>query len=358
MNRPRKKGSKHLPPNLYFDIHHKLYKYVHPQNKKSTYIGKDETEAIKAAKQLNSILVGDNDLVSKVIGSGRTLKQFIDERFIPYLLPERKRSMVTIKTYTQQLNKIKSGIGELEIDSITVKHIADYLNKFKPIYANRLRSLLMIVFKYAISEGLIDNNPAEITFKRQEEKRRRRLSKEGFDAIYAVAPKFLQNAMDLALITLQRREDICRMKFSDIKDEYLYVIQKKTQKHGDAAYIKIAIGKHLKEIISRCRDSILSPYLIHRVPLRDVGGVQKDHRTQITPGYLTNAFADARDKTGLYNDMDSEERPTFHEIRSLGVKLYEDEGVDSKNLAGHMTDAMQKHYKSGHGVEWTEAVSF
>jgi hypothetical protein len=31
----------------------------------------------------------------------------------------------------------------------------------------------------------------------------------------------------------------------------------------------------------------------------------------------------------------SQERPTFHEIRSLGIKLYEDAGVDAQALAGH-----------------------
>ncbi|MES2142697.1 MAG: hypothetical protein V4471_07455 [Pseudomonadota bacterium] len=30
-------------------------------------------------------------------------------------------------------------------------------------------------------------------------------------------------------------------------------------------------------------------------------------------------------------------RPTFHEIRSLGIKQYENRGIDAQALAGHKT---------------------
>ena len=47
------------------------------------------------------------------------------------------------------------------------------------------------------------------------------------------------------------------------------------------------------------------------------------------------------------------ERPTFHEMRSLGIKLYEDVGVDAQKLAGHTNRKMTDHYKKGHENEWT-----
>jgi integrase len=169
---------------------------------------------------------------------------------------------------------------------------------------------------------------------------------------------WLKNAMDLGLQTLQRRKDIVNMKFQDIKDGYLYVIQSKTEKHGEAAYLKIKIDDPLKKVVDRCRDNTLSPYLIHRKPDREsqqnYKAKGKKHYTQITADYLTKAFAATRDELEIFKKTPIENRPTFHEIRSLGIKLYEDQGIDAQALAGHKTRAMTDKYKEGHGTQWTE----
>ena len=70
---------------------------------------------------------------------------------------------------------------------------------------------------------------------------------------------------------------------------------------------------------------------------------------------MTKHFSKARDQSNLFNDLPSQERPTFHEIRSLGIKLYEDAGVDAQALAGHTDRKMTEQYKIGHEVEWTLA---
>ena len=60
----------------------------------------------------------------------------------------------------------------------------------------------------------------------------------GIRAIREKSPGWLQNAIDLALITAQRRIDILSMKFEDVRDGHLYVIQQKTAKATDAAWIR------------------------------------------------------------------------------------------------------------------------
>ena len=82
---------------------------------------------------------------------------------------------------------------------------------------------------------------------------------------------------------------------------------------------------------------------------------KKKHFTQILPDYLSGAFAEARDKTNLFEHMPIRQRPTFHEIRSLGIKLYEDLGIDAQKLAGHTDRKMTELYKKGHEIEWTIA---
>lgn len=55
--------------------------------------------------------------------------------------------------------------------------------------------------------------------------------------------------------------------------------------------------------------------------------------------------------------MPIKQRPGFHEIRSLGIKLYEDQGIDAQTLAGHTTRAMTEKYKEGHEIQWTKTAA-
>lgn len=77
--------------------------------------------------------------------------------------------------------------------------------------------------------------------------------------------KYLGNAMLLAVITGQRLGDISAMKFSDIWDDHLHITQEKT---GSKLAIPLALksdalNMSLREVISRCRDRVVSQYLIH-----------------------------------------------------------------------------------------------
>ena len=228
------------------------------------------------------------------------------------------------------------------------------------VSSNRYRSLLIVIFKYAVAKGLCKENPADKTLPQLEKKKRQRLELEEFLEIYhhSEAEQWFKNAMDLGLQTLQRREDLVNLKFSDIKDGYLYVIQRKTEKHGDAAYLKIKITPPLQDIINRCRDYFLSPFILHRKPdkhsKQNYSAESKEHFTQITPDYLTKTFSNIRDKLPRFKSMSIVKRPTFHEIHSLGIKQYENLGIDAQGLAGHKTRAMTDKYKIGHEPQWTE----
>lgn len=357
MVRPRKDKYKGLPPNLFYDKTNKMFRYRRPDSGKFTPMGKDRMKAVSAARQLNTLLMVGQDLVAKVIGTRCTLSQFIDDRYLSKIIPERNLAQKTLSDYQSKLIYIRKTLGDMPIDEITVKHIADFLGQYPPTASNRYRSLLMNIFKYAVAEGLIDSNPAANTLNRKIIKKRARLNLEQYKIIYYSAEPWVKNAMALALLTLQRREDIVRMKFSDIKDGFLFVVQQKTAKHGSAAHIKIKIGDALTTLIQRCRDSVVSPFIIHNLPPKSAQSKYKEHITQIIPDHLSKKFSQARDTTTLFEGIPGEERPTFHEIRSLGIQLYEKSGIDAQALAGHTDRKMTEKYKEGHEIEWTDAVA-
>ncbi len=141
----------------------------------------------------------------------------------------------------------------------------------------------------------------------------------------------------------------------------LVIIQNKTIKHGDKACIVIDLDHDMEEVISRCMaTAIPSPNLLHFKPKRFTTSKHK-HWTAMHDKFLSKAFASARDSLPFFQNMKDEEMPTFHEIRGLGAKLYEDKfgKVKGKQIAnmlmGHTSDKMTDHYLDGHRIEFTKA---
>ena len=104
------------------------------------------------------------------------------------------------------------------------------------------------MFNTAASRGLCNDNPAEITLRRKQKKKRQRLTLEQFREMHANSPTWLQNAMEIALITLQRRQDIVSMKFSDIKEGRVVITEGKTGKLAS-----IILNVKALEIVERIR---------------------------------------------------------------------------------------------------------
>jgi len=369
MPRPRLPKNRGFPPNLYWEKALNQFRYRRPDNKKSHYLGRDKINAVSAAKKLNSMLMPGEDLVAKVITGGKTLSEYINERFVPIHLPERELAGSTVNGYMNQFEYIHKGIGGYPVQSVTIKIVGEFLGSIKAArQSNKYRSLLSMVFDYAKGEGYINTNPAQDTLKRKDKKKRQRLKLEEYKAIHELAGKqgmsWMQDAMDFALIVLQRREEVAKARFDDIslekhsgKDvELLRIIQKKTKKHGKSAYIKVSVIGALKRFIEKRKQTgIDSPFIIHCIPSRKRKSKDRVHITQVLPDYISREFSRLRDATGLFDDMKDEEKPTFQEIRSLAIYLHDDDDHNAQTLAGHTNRQMTEAYKKGHEIEWTYA---
>lgn len=344
--RPRKKSNSALPQNLYqAKINGRVYfSYKHPVTKKVHGMGSNKADAIAAAKQLNSILMQQTDRVASILGS-ETLEAHI-QWFKREIMPKREYADKTVEVYETKFKQLLAGLGNVQLEHIGVREVSNVMDTLTPRSAQQLRQVASDLFKTAQGRGLIESNPAELTNKPVAKKERKRLTMEQFNAIHEIAPAWLQNAMDLGLITLQRREDISLMKFENVRDGSLYVIQEKTKKH-DTGYLRIKIGAELDKVIKRCRDDTVSPFLVHREPEKRVRR-EGMHWTQIKPEMITRAFKECCDELKIKGT-------TFHEIRALGIKCYKDKGIEPQQLAGHSSEKMTKNYDSGHDeIRWIE----
>lgn len=356
--RPRSPLNAQLPPNL---SRHStgLYRYVHPVKKTHHYLGTDRQAAIAAAIKLNALLLPANPLVDKVVRLEHKLSECI-ELFKREGIPERHWKAATRQLYDYRLQRIEADLGSQAVELLTVKDCAEYLREVTPSLRAReqYRGALILVLESAVQEGWISHNVAKATRVAKAERQRARLTLEAYRSIHAKAPVWLQNAMDLSLQTLLRRADICAMRFEDIRDEYLYVVPRKTE---TTSYVrmKMRLENDLLAVVNRCRDRLVSPYLVHRLPIKlpphGKRAKTREHHLQVLPEDITRTFNKALKTSGL--DYGTARPPTFHEIRSLGGDLYRQAGwslEQVQQLMGHASEEMTRHYLEGHEAPWVE----
>ena len=362
-----------LPPNLYASVTkgNMYYAYKHPVNKKRYGLGTNKLNAIKTARLMNDKFEQRFE-IEKLLGCGLIkMNALCDEyrAFIKQQLSVGKLAQSTVDNRGYTLDRVKLKLGKTYARDIQTIDITRYLNKmYDPKTGEgtaRARDVhrghLMLIFDYAIQEGYVDKfNPAEPCLKVSKKRVTRRHTVEGWNAIYNAAEPWLKNAMDLAILILQRRSDLVDIKFSDIKDGHIKVIQKKSIKH-DSAYIKIEVTSELAQVIQQCKaDNLFSPYLIHRVPAKRTKAAMDtgNHRTYITPAYLSRAFKKVRDLVNPYPDYTEEEQPGIHQGKALGSKLYKRRfGESATTMAGHTNKKMTNFYEEDpDDIEWKLAV--
>ncbi|WP_421570600.1 tyrosine-type recombinase/integrase [Stenotrophomonas sp. PD6] len=256
------------------------------------------------------------------------------------------------------IRRIETGMGSRPAEDITVKDCAEFIRAVTQSdrACQQFRHMLGWIMAYAVQEGWIDTNPVLATRRFQHERKRQRLTKEVYAAIWDKAEPWLRLAMNLSLVTLLRREDVVSLKIADVRDGFLWVVPLKTE-GSTLVKLKIPVGEQLVTLLTQTRDSVLSPVVVHRLPDRarpsDKRAAARKHHTQVMPEQLTRAFQDAREAAGI----NGANPPSFHEIRSLGGALLSESGwtIDQvQSLIGHSSAAMTEHYLEGHDVPWHE----
>lgn len=366
---PRRRGPRYrdLPPNCEADPKPNgrvYYRYVAPDGQRMS-LGSDKAVAISAAIELNLTFSEKKDLVAKVLGrqhvalpspENPTLPILVAE-FQTHVLAERRHSDRTREEITYKLNEYCRIWPERLVKSFTVRDIATFLSEKTANVHTKHRLLLDTLFAFACQQGYRNDNPAaNLLKKRQPDRVRQRHTLEGYRQIHAVAPDWMKRAMDIALRSLQRRGDLTALRREqvDLAKNTITIRQKKTRNFREPVFIEIEMGPELRKAVEACLASnIPCPFLLHTRPKRITAQVRqaKEHVFALTDQYLSKAFSKYRDLAGAYSHLSQNERPTFHDLRALGIWLYQQAGHDDEYisaLSGHSTERMLAHYKAGH----------
>ena len=327
-------------------------------------MGSDLEAAITAVLLVNRKRAANpiQTLLTRIENPTRTLGQHLDW-YCKEILPARKLAESTRYNWELALKIFKAELGDdIDIVQVDRQRIATYLGKCKPRMSNVYRSYLTTIFQHAVAQGLRNDNPVQQTIKREAHVQRQRLSIEQFKAIREKSDPWLQRTMDLALWSLQRRDDLAHLTDDNWKDGILSVRQRKVERHG-TGLLRIKPGKNLLGAIVVCLNSEerkRCPYLVHRKHEKTNEAKGRTHHMQVQADMISRAFAQARDSMKEFKEMPAANRPTFHEIRSLGGDQYRKLGWKDdqiQDLMGHANEnvsAMTKHYLDGHGEHWLE----
>ncbi|EHD2974823.1 tyrosine-type recombinase/integrase [Escherichia coli] len=369
--RPRKNNVS--VPNLYPLYSRKVnkvyWRYKHPVTGKFHSLGTNEAEAIAIATEANTRLAEQrtrqilaiSDRIATSKGKAITTSTWLD-RYQAIQDDRLKSGDIKLNTYKQKakpVSLLRERAGMKLISSVDVRDIAQLLDEYitagQPRMAQVVRSVLIDVFKEAQHYGEVPPgyNPALATKQPRRKITRQRLSLEEWQKIFDIADashRYMGNAMLLALVTGQRLGDISRMKFSDIWDDHLHVIQEKT---GSKIAIPLslrlnAINWSLRDVVARCRDYAVSPYLVHFFRTTS----QAERGAQVKANTLTMNFSKARDLAKI--DWGTGTPATFHEQRSLSERLYKEQRIDTRKLLGHKTQQQTDRYHDDRGKDWNK----
>ncbi|TQI81332.1 phage integrase family protein with SAM-like domain [Serratia fonticola] len=291
-------------------------------------------------------------------------------------ITDEQPSESTREDWKNDAIRVKAFFATIPACDIELEHVNAYIKEYHAEASanvqNRKVSFLKKLFSYAVDESLMLDNPATRKKMRPiDEKRRQRLSIDTFMAIRQHAAPWLRTAMDLALQTTHARLEVSRIRYS-IKEPKngvcgcvwldqpengiygtLYIHRQKVQKK-EASHVAIPIGAELKRIIDDSRDSVASPYVVHRIPQRNVKRSKEvSHPTQVAPDYLSRAFSALRDELGLSDHLEMDERPSFHEVRALAAHLFDKQGIGPQGCMAHTDAKSTKIYTRNH-IDWVE----
>ncbi len=341
MNRPRSRTHRGLPPNLYLK-HGSYYLWRDPRNGKTHGLGNDRGSAINQAIEANHHIAGQEaaTLVDRLTGvAERTVGDWCDEW-------EKEHPKARTKL-------LKEALGHIVLAKLEPLQIAQWLKRWDQKLRMRqaMLSTAKVVFGGAIGAGWIKTNPATDLTTTTPQTTRERLTLDAYKKILSCADPVLAKAMNLALVTGQRRGDIMKLQWSQVSDGHLHVIQSKAKDAERASKIRIPLGLHIAALnltvgsaIAACKDNVLSKYMLHHVRHQGMAKPGNKFRDKT----IEQLFREARDAAGI----SAENGPTFHEIRSLAARLYKAQGIDVRVLLGHKTDEMVALYQDNRGAEW------
>ena len=299
----QRKQQRHLPSCVY----HKHNAYWLVKRNKWTRLGTDLGPSLEAYARLQDQKVGG-------------MPKLIQEA-LPHLVAGK--ATTTAKQYRVAAERLQDVLADFAPHQVTPRDVAQIRRSFSgsPATANRLLTVLKMVFDYALEEQLIDSNPCVGIKRLAQNVRTRRISRGEFNAIRQQARPLLQVVMDLCFATGQRIGDVLKISRADITDAGIYVEQQKTK-----TKLMLAWTPALRAAVADAK--ALHRNVVHVYLL----GAQPPNYFKIQQQWTT-----ACARAGV-------EDAHLHDLRAMSGTEADAQGIDAQKLLGHTDAKVTKRY--------------
>lgn len=317
MGRPRK-TDRNLPHRLYL------------KGKAYWYAGKDGW--VNLGRDLPAARVKWAEL-ENAAPAPQTLCAVID-RYLREIGPTKAAS-------SQQSDKMSAAtltkvFGHMRPEDLTAADVWEFMQargKKSQIRANRERSLLQSVMRYAIVWGHVRDNVVREVPSFKELPRTRYVTDEEFQAVKAIASPVVAAVMELARLTGQRRGDLITLRRDAITEEGLVISQSKVARKRPMR-LCIEWTPAMRAAVQALLDLPRPFTSLALVTTRDGSPMTLEGWQTIWQRTMTRAL-----ETGAIT-----ERFHFHDLRAQAYSKLKEEGREARALTGHATDIGDRAY--------------
>lgn len=256
---------------------------------------------------------------------------------------EARRHRLAPNTWAQYQiagHKLKHMLAEFKPEQILPRHVAKLKQSLAatPNMANRVLSVLRIVFDYGLEHQLVDSNPAQGIKRCHEATRRRLIAPDEYGLIYAKAPARLQCVMDLLFLTGQRVDDVLQVRLADLRADGIYFEQEKTE-----ARLVVGWTPELSAAVARAK--LLIRGVAGFTLLQGRRGKPVDYRSVGAQWVRACKAAGVKDAQ-------------LRDIRAMSATAIKAQGGDATALLGHSSKAMTARYLRDKAVPLVAGPSF
>ncbi|WP_162844123.1 tyrosine-type recombinase/integrase [Sinobacterium caligoides] len=159
-----------------------------------------------------------------------------------------------------------------------------------------------------------------------------------------------------------RRGYVVALRFTDYRDGHFYVVPQITAAIPHPKALKISAGSLLSGAIERAfKAPSSSPFIVSRVHKKNHATAKRDCPHQVLPEQLPRAFKKATAQSGVFAHLESDEVPTFHEIRALSADIYKNQfgrtPDELQALMAHSDIKTTEIYIEGHRLEYSDVAA-
>jgi integrase len=233
----------------------------------------------------------------------------------------------TRAAYRHDLDTLRRDFGPLRPDQIETKHVLKMRDAHasKPGKANTLVRTLSVVYKWGKARGMCKSNPADLASVNVKALRigeHKAWPPESLDKFRSDGAPNLVLAMELALWLGQRQGDLIRIRWNDIRDGRLRMVQEKTGKE-----LWLPIAQQLADVLAA------APRPAVTVLVNSNGTPWKNANA------LSQAFAAELTRLKI-------EGMVFHGLRKTTAVVLAEAGCSTKQIAAvtGQSDQMVEHY--------------